>query len=266
MESQELYVPKVPGKVLQCGKCDYKTGIKNSLRKHVEVIHDKFKRFSCQQCDYKAATLQYLNRHVEVAHEKIKRFACNQCQYKAAWKHHLEQHVKVFHDGIKDFKCDKCPFRTGDKSYLRIHIKKGRHDKDFVLSFACQMCNFKASRKQELNRHNKAVHDHGQVGNLQCLKCPFVAPNNFSETFQKQVLDKHVLNIHNDSREFSCEKCNYRTSHKEALVTHMKMHNFAKSSEAEDTKGKMKKCQLCKFMTHSEENLTGHIMSTHVNK
>ena len=87
---------------LPCSQCNYKTGDRSNLFRHIKSIH-KGVKYPCTQCDYKATVKNHLLRHIKSTHEGVK-FTCVQCDYKATQKGHLLTHIKSRHEREK-FSC-----------------------------------------------------------------------------------------------------------------------------------------------------------------
>ena len=108
------------------------------LKRHVEIVHFKIKRFTCEVCDYKTTENAYLTRHVESVHCNIKRFACEHCHCKAAFKHMRQIHMKKIHVNVRNNsedtkrKMEKCQLREYETAseesltehLMSIHVKK----------------------------------------------------------------------------------------------------------------------------------------------
>ena len=51
-------------KDIACVLCDFKTGFKHLLNKHVKTMHTNFAGHPCDQCEYVTTGKQNLKQHV----------------------------------------------------------------------------------------------------------------------------------------------------------------------------------------------------------
>ena len=113
----------------KCNICEYKSGRKSTLKRHIKTVHEGIKDFKCSICEYKTGIKTDLKKHIESVHERIKPFQCSTCDYKTGIKKDLKRHVESVHEGIKPFKCQICQFESASKSYLKRHINSVHEDK-----------------------------------------------------------------------------------------------------------------------------------------
>ena len=64
------------------------------------------------------------------------------------------------------------------------------------------------------------------------------------EILNKPGLNKHIARIHKKSKDFKCSLCEYTTTDKQYLKTHMKTH------ETEETCTKRYQCDICDKKFH----------------
>ena len=77
-------------------------------------------QFQCSMCP---KIVSDLKKHVEIVHEKIKRYECPICKVKFGQSHHLKAHISGVHEGAKPFECQFCDKRVSSKQLLNNHIK-----------------------------------------------------------------------------------------------------------------------------------------------
>ena len=58
----------------ECKSCDYKTGIKLQLTRHLRTVHKHDKVINCKQFNYQAGSTTELNRHIDTLHKTPKHF------------------------------------------------------------------------------------------------------------------------------------------------------------------------------------------------
>ena len=51
------------GEMLKCEQCHYKSASKGNMKAHVEVVHERIRKYSCGECDYAAFRKDELKKH-----------------------------------------------------------------------------------------------------------------------------------------------------------------------------------------------------------
>ena len=92
----------------KCDICDYFFITKQSLKGHIESVHEGKKPFNCKICDKDFTQKGALNIHVARIHEGKKPFECKICDTSFAIKNDLKVHVDMVHEEKKPFKCNIC--------------------------------------------------------------------------------------------------------------------------------------------------------------
>lgn len=104
--------------------------------------------------------------------------------------------------------CSKCNFKASFKSQLErhelVHSDKGK--------FVCNICEITYKRKDKLQRHNAKKHSI-----YDCRKCDL----SFTDLTERK---EHEQNCENKVKVFECYLCNYSTSNKSLLHMHMCAH------------------------------------------
>lgn len=68
-----------------------------------EVIRTLYFRRLCHYCD-KFFHYQSIKKHIEVVHLKIRRFACSSCDFRTAREDRLVKHCQFKHDPTNSYK------------------------------------------------------------------------------------------------------------------------------------------------------------------
>ena len=127
----------------KCNQCEKLLPLQ-SLKNHVESIHNGIKRYKCDKCEAAYNDTRCLKRHVKEYHNEVqcdeksimkhitvyKRtkgisptlFECNDCKKMFKAKGKVIDHVAAIHLGVKNYKCDKCKKAFGYKDTLKKHI------------------------------------------------------------------------------------------------------------------------------------------------
>ena len=95
------------------------------------------------------------------------------------------------HKMKKSFACAQCDYKATEKNNLQRHIKSV-HERQ---TFACTQCDYKAKWKSHLQTHIKSKHE-GQP--FQCTNCHFT-------TKWKSLLRKHTKSAHNPEEYFEAD-------------------------------------------------------------
>ena len=64
--------------------------------------------FNCEICESNFSTKDSLRRHVKIVHGEQKKFVCNVCSKTLRSKIDLNSHMKTIHEDKKCFICDSC--------------------------------------------------------------------------------------------------------------------------------------------------------------
>ena len=80
-----------------------------------------------------------------------------------------------------------------------------------LIKHECTQCEFKATLKQNLQRHIRSVHE-GQK--FSCIFCEYKAT-------YKGNLHRHIKSVH-EGQKFQCPQCEYKATQKVNLQTHIK--------------------------------------------
>ena len=142
-----------------------------------------------------------------------------------------------------NYKCDKCYMQFSKKGNLKRH-NKTIHDK--IKNYECDKCDMKFSTKGNLKTHKTAVHD--KIKNYECDKCDY-------KCSQSSDLKKHNKQVHEKIKDIECKICVYKCSSNSTL----KMHKTA-------VHDKIKKfeCDICDFKCSQNSKLKRHKTSIHL--
>ena len=119
-------------KEYNCGQCDFKGNLKQSLRAHKMSVHEGI-RYNCDYdgCQFTATQSVKLREHVKVRHLGVRR-SCDFCEFQTALRGTLTNHKLAKHPEFKIYSCHLCNYRTEHKDLLQRHLtgKYGKHGKN----------------------------------------------------------------------------------------------------------------------------------------
>ncbi|CAH2008368.1 unnamed protein product [Acanthoscelides obtectus] len=223
----------ISSKIYECMHCAHKQIARSSFIKHL-AKHGNQRTFKCINCDASFNNERRLESHTLQKHPKIRE--CVHCEYKTA-------------TGSKR-KCTKC-----DKSFtytqtLDNHILQKHPELTASVSskiHACTHCEYKTTLT-----HCLVTHMMKHTGaKLKCTKCDasFVT----TKSLNNHILRKHPELTTSISRKIhECTHCEYKTTYKENLASHMMKHTGAKL-----------KCTKCDKSFTYTQSLDDHILRKH---
>ncbi|KAL3847108.1 hypothetical protein ACJMK2_018038 [Sinanodonta woodiana] len=165
---------------------------------------------------------------------------------------------------------DNCNLKTDTNAFHSYNVKRKKvylgnknmqnYDAHGNRNFACQQCNYKTDRKNNLKRHIATMHSDCNR-NLECCDLIFKCKATLREhvrslhntgyrckvcerNFCRKALLRRHLTVHNGKKDFQCTLCDYATSHKSNLERHQKVHDKSFQSEENSSKWKTVRCLL----------------------
>ncbi|TGZ47394.1 hypothetical protein DBV15_00206 [Temnothorax longispinosus] len=172
-------------------------------------------KFKCPKCPNVYKSKQSLNGHL-LKHEGIKKshlkskFKCSKCPNVYKSKRNLNEHL-LKHESIKkNFPCDTCGKIFHSHVRMRVHMLMHRSN-----SLACEICRYRLSSKEALEKHHKTSHLESQ---FKCPKCPNVYKS-------KLYLNEHLLLKHEGIRKYECSICKERFGYRSHFAYHQKAHS-----------------------------------------
>ena len=194
----------------------------SELRQHEERVHLK-KRFSCDECDLTFTMRDSLKRHKNVVHYNIRPHVCSDCPYAGSTKTELKSHRMYRHGGVKNVPCPECSKVFMNKKLLKTHFKHV-HEKVEYKKFECSICEKRFSRKMGLQIHIRYKHEEHDA--FVCQVCGLACPT-------KGSLERHVKWVHLKMKPFKCEECDFRSENRTTLRNHSNLHKRKREIERE---------------------------------
>ena len=144
-------------KPYKCPKCEFAHTLKKGLDSHMKTVHPVESALKiCHICSYKTSTNQTLKNHIESVHEQIKNFSCDHdgCDLKFYRERTMKKHFMLKHSSERPHKCEICgeAFAIGEK--LQTHKRKVHEGK----KYSCETCGKEHNNAKSLKRHNVNLH------------------------------------------------------------------------------------------------------------
>jgi len=164
----------------KCNHCDYATGYKAALSRHVRERHS----FTCQHCSKKMESRNDYFKHLNTEHgvglNRIQRVKCDQCDKTLSSKQALQQHVQQIHirEELNPVKCDQCNKTFSISTLLQRHVQR-------MHSFICEYCSQQLESREAYVEHFKT---HDERERISCTIC--------AKVIQRKSLKRHMMVIH----------------------------------------------------------------------
>ena len=84
----------------------------------------------CEQCGKVFAFRNSLIKHIKVIHEGLKNYVCQICNKAFSHKNHLKGHIEAIHEGkegVYNYKCKYCERGFMRSSGLTMHVKNSHN-------------------------------------------------------------------------------------------------------------------------------------------
>ncbi|XP_045781041.1 zinc finger protein 141-like isoform X3 [Maniola jurtina] len=135
--------------IFTCDICNKNYCHKNSLKRHIGLMHGDGKAYVCGWCDKKYSTQSHLNAHT-VIHTEHKKFSCTTCNSKFSTKRSLTVHTNPY-------KCADCDASFFCSTQRSMHVQHYHRQLQQNLQFECDLCFGKFKYKRGLVKHKKTV-------------------------------------------------------------------------------------------------------------
>ena len=144
-------------KPYKCPKCEFAHTLKKGLDSHMKTVHPVESALKiCHICSYKTSTNQTLRNHIESVHEQIKNFSCphDGCDLKFYRERTMKKHFMLKHSSERPHKCEICGEAFAIKEKLQTHKRKVHEGK----KYSCETCGKEHNNAKSLKRHNVNLH------------------------------------------------------------------------------------------------------------
>ena len=141
-----------------CTWCAFKSKRYSTVKKHIEIYHEKTKSYPCKECLFVAENVDDYAKHFNDYHKTDDYpHSCTDCNFKCTNKLDLKQHYISEHNKQKEYVCRTCRYRTLDYNNMKRHILTVHAPAP--LYFKCDHCTGEFESKDDLNNH--LYNDHG---------------------------------------------------------------------------------------------------------
>uniref|UniRef100_A0A2K6G5W5 Zinc finger protein n=1 Tax=Propithecus coquereli TaxID=379532 RepID=A0A2K6G5W5_PROCO len=201
-------------RTFKCHHCDATFKRKDTLNVHVQVVHERHKKYRCELCNKAFVTPSVLRSHKKT-HTGEKEKVCPYCGQKFASSGTLRVHIRS-HTGERPYQCPYCEKGFSKNDGLKMHIRTHTREKPYK----CSECSKAFSQKRGLDEHKRT---HTGEKPFQCDVCDLA----FS---LKKMLIRHKM-THNPNRPLAeCQFCHKKFTRNDYLKVHMdNIHGVADS-------------------------------------
>ena len=260
-QSQEK-VKNVIEKIVLCTICGQTFKRKHHLVRHVEIIHEKLRKYQCNLCQKKFKEKHHLKKHFFKSHngldfewerdynqtEKIstspkERCPCTLCGKTFLNATHLKRHIESVHEKIRKYPCFECPKRFKQQTHLKEHIKLV-HDKK--KRYNCSICGKNFHKKINLQEHILLSSEEGKC------KIDFENDDTLPEPNLEFPMDWNGQDISKFINK--CTVCGKIFSSKSHLKRHV---------ESVHEKLKRFQCDFCEKKYYQKSHLQEHVLAAH---
>lgn len=192
-------------RTFKCHHCDSTFKRKDTLNVHVQVVHERHKKYRCELCNKAFVTPSVLRSHKKT-HTGEKEKICPYCGQKFASSGTLRVHIRS-HTGERPYQCPYCDKGFSKNDGLKMHIRTHTREKPYK----CSECSKAFSQKRGLDEHRRT---HTGEKPFQCDVCDLA----FS---LKKMLIRHKM-THNPNRPLAeCQFCHKKFTRNDYLKVHM---------------------------------------------
>ncbi|KAK4879542.1 hypothetical protein RN001_007688 [Aquatica leii] len=196
-------------KPFPCSKCNKGCLTAESLRRHMKIHEDGYKRkiHACSICGKEFEYPSFLSEHMK-NHTGEKPFLCSICGKGFRQRGALSYHVRS-HTGYKPHTCEICNNNFTSRSVLRVHMRRHTDERPYI----CDICGAGFRQSTDMKRHRS---NHSGDKHVLCTICG----KQMSTTGQLTV----HLRSHTGEKPFGCKVCQKAFTTNTMLVKHQRIH------------------------------------------
>ena len=197
-------------------RCDEIFDTDEEFQIHFTEKHQRADEYTCHICGQIFSSLNRakFNRHVdshEMEGKQKPAFECKQCLKVFFFETDLKRHLSSTTHGGKTFPCSICDYKASKKQNLKVHMDENHSSER---PFGCDICGKRFSYIGYFQNH-QTVHD--IIRKYECSVC--------SKKFKnRKHLNVHVK-IHRQQYSAQCEYCDVKFIQMQNMKPHMKKHH-----------------------------------------
>lgn len=241
----DTHLSKENRPIFICQTCGRELRTRNNLREHMDRFHridqENVRKIICDICDKRFVLHGEIKKHIEAVHLKIRKYSCSKCSITYKRSHNLRDHMKnehkdsfvsqeyicpicgkilktsnslnshqITHTGEYKYKCDVpgCLSIFRHSNSLRSH----RLVHEPVQFLQCEYC-------PKRFRHANSLKTHSRMHTDEMHKCQFCEKS----YVLRFLLKEHVAVAHHGKR-YSCTACGCGMTSKNNLKRHIQLH------------------------------------------
>ncbi|KAK3096932.1 hypothetical protein FSP39_004907 [Pinctada imbricata] len=227
-----------------CQACGRFFSTTTEYRQHIQT-HQGESAFLCLRCGMKYNAGEYYDKHYR--HHKT--CDCNLCTFTCDDQQELRGHILTDHNITWDgqplsYKCEECGEKFSRRSLLEIHNKQHMDCKPIE----CQPCQLYFTSKKSLDIHKMSYRHSLKTGEAVNDEKKYLCSVCGKTYFRKHALQRHML-LHTGKKPHKCEHCNFRSYEVNNLKRHMALHFEAERNFV---------CEMCGAAFHARKTLEMH--------
>ena len=228
----------------KCEACGRDFNNKNSLKRHIVLVHDKKRGFKCEICGRTFVFEYKLKKHRELTTPMN-----SSCKIIKTNSKMIEKEDAVAK--IMEFRCNLCDILLPKEREMKDHFKEVHKAKSLnlrknnIVKCVCKICQKACLNKGNFLAHYKRIHL--KLKNHKCNFCDKA----FTD---KKDLTNHIER-HENKKNYKCDLCNKTFNAKDGLATHQKINHKAESIKVN--------CNLCNKQFASLNTLRSHTKEKH---
>ena len=156
----------------------------SSMKKHL-TTHTSVNTLACKFCQRKFQHRDSMKRHISIMHLKQKPYSCTICQKSYTLKFSLKDHEEL-HKGLQ-IKCEACEKMFPTQKLLATHDRLKHKPKVQNITVACKICKKTLFDSNSLTRHNLLVHSSNR---------PFSCKSCFKTFALRSMMNLHTRDTH----------------------------------------------------------------------
>lgn len=121
-----------------CDHCSKEFNVRNVLKSHITLVHDRMLMHQCEQCGKKFNSACHLEEHYETHDIIPDRFKCQYCDKvystSGSYRRHLRQRHYSLNPALKkrDYSCDVCKKSFISEKYFKNHLQAKNHKDKYL--------------------------------------------------------------------------------------------------------------------------------------